>query len=91
MIMLLVITFIARSRQDHWRRVSAVFRLTAIHWTHHGFAFLVFGLLGWVAIKAMRIDACKKAALNLDRASFAIGFLCANYFPGLATVDCGSA
>jgi cytochrome c oxidase assembly protein subunit 15 len=34
--------------------------LTAIHWTHRMFAFVVLGLLAWLAYKAMRINGLKK-------------------------------
>ena len=39
--------------------------LTAIHWVHRNIAFLVFGLLGWVAIRALRINHARKTAQRI--------------------------
>jgi cytochrome c oxidase assembly protein subunit 15 len=36
--------------------------LTAIHWTHRSFAFVVLALVTWLAYKAMRIDGLRKDA-----------------------------
>lgn len=35
--------------------------LTAIHWTHRSFAFVVVAYLGWLGHKAMRIDGLQRA------------------------------
>lgn len=34
--------------------------LTAIHWTHRMFAFVVIAFIGWLAHKALRIDGLRK-------------------------------
>ena len=34
--------------------------LTAIHWTHRTFAFVVIACLGWLAHKAMRVEGLQK-------------------------------
>ncbi|RJG03563.1 COX15/CtaA family protein [Noviherbaspirillum sedimenti] len=34
--------------------------LTAIHWAHRVFALVVAAILGWVAVRAMRIDGLRK-------------------------------
>ena len=36
--------------------------LTAIHWTHRDFAFVVLVLVAWVALRALKIDALSKTA-----------------------------
>ncbi|HUW25725.1 MAG TPA: COX15/CtaA family protein [Gallionella sp.] len=36
--------------------------LTAIHWTHRVFAFVVIALVAWVALKARKIDGLRKTA-----------------------------
>jgi cytochrome c oxidase assembly protein subunit 15 len=36
--------------------------LTAIHWTHRCFAFVVFGYTAWLAHRALRIDGLAKTA-----------------------------
>jgi heme a synthase len=36
--------------------------LTAIHWTHRTFAFLVVVIIAWVAHRAMNIDGLQKTA-----------------------------
>ena len=36
--------------------------LTAIHWMHRAFAFVVIGFVAWLAHKAMRVDALRKTA-----------------------------
>lgn len=36
--------------------------LTAIHWVHRIFAFVVIALLAWVALQAIRIDGLRKTA-----------------------------
>ena len=35
--------------------------LTAIHWTHRTFAFVVFAMIAWVAFRAMRLDGLQKS------------------------------
>lgn len=50
--------------------------LTAIHWTHRAFAFVVVMLVAWVALKAIKIDALRKTARWLSiliALQFAIG------------------
>ncbi len=50
--------------------------LTAIHWTHRAFAFVVVVLVGWVALSAFKIDALRKTArwlLIMIALQFAIG------------------
>ncbi|WP_334187034.1 COX15/CtaA family protein [Noviherbaspirillum sp.] len=37
--------------------------LTAIHWVHRSFAFVVIAFLAWLAHKAMRIDGLRKTGL----------------------------
>ena len=39
--------------------------LTAIHWTHRTFAFVVLAYLGWLGHKAMRIDGLQKTGRGL--------------------------
>lgn len=34
--------------------------LTAIHWTHRSFAFVIFAFVGWVAVSALRVDGLQK-------------------------------
>ncbi len=34
--------------------------LTAIHWSHRSFAFVVVGIIGWVAYRASKIDGLQK-------------------------------
>lgn len=36
--------------------------LTAIHWTHRLFAFVVVSLVAWIAFKALKIDGLRKTA-----------------------------
>jgi cytochrome c oxidase assembly protein subunit 15 len=36
--------------------------LTAIHWTHRSFAFVVIGILAWLAYKAYKIEGLRKNA-----------------------------
>ncbi len=36
--------------------------LTAIHWVHRSFAWLVLIVLSWVAVRALRIDALRRTA-----------------------------
>src|SRR3569833_505266 len=36
--------------------------LTAIHWTHRTFAFVVIAFIAWLAHKALRIDGVRKTA-----------------------------
>lgn len=36
--------------------------LTAIHWTHRGFAFIVVAFIAWLALKASKIDGLQKTA-----------------------------
>ena len=50
--------------------------LTAIHWTHRTFAFVVVGYLGWLAHKAIRIEGLQKtgrALLVMIAVQFLIG------------------
>jgi cytochrome c oxidase assembly protein subunit 15 len=50
--------------------------LTAIHWTHRAFAFVVAGLLAWVSLRAYKIDGLRKTArglLVMIALQFAIG------------------
>jgi cytochrome c oxidase assembly protein subunit 15 len=50
--------------------------LTAIHWTHRTFAFVVVVLVAWVALRAFKIDALHKTArwlLIMIALQFAIG------------------
>ncbi|PUA17385.1 heme A synthase [Glaciimonas sp. PCH181] len=35
--------------------------LTAIHWTHRMFAFVVIAFIGWLACQALRVDGLRKA------------------------------
>jgi cytochrome c oxidase assembly protein subunit 15 len=52
--------------------------LTAIHWTHRAFAFVVVVLVAWVALRAFKIDALRKTArwlLIMIALQFAIGIL----------------
>lgn len=39
--------------------------LTAIHWTHRMFAFVVAAFLGWVAIKAFKIEGLRPTARGI--------------------------
>lgn len=39
--------------------------LTAIHWTHRMFAFVVLGLLTWIGNRAMKINGLKKTGRGL--------------------------
>lgn len=34
--------------------------LTAIHWVHRSFAFIVIAVLGWLALRALRIEGLRK-------------------------------
>jgi cytochrome c oxidase assembly protein subunit 15 len=54
--------------------------LTAIHWTHRSFAFVVFAFVGWLAHKALRIDGLRKTARWL------LIVLAAQLLTGLATI-----
>jgi cytochrome c oxidase assembly protein subunit 15 len=36
--------------------------LVAIHWTHRTFAYVAFAVLGWLAWRASKVDATRKAA-----------------------------
>jgi len=50
--------------------------LTAIHWTHRAFAFVVVVLVAWVALRAFKIDALRKTArwlLIMITLQFSIG------------------
>ncbi|MDB5770959.1 MAG: heme a synthase [Burkholderiales bacterium] len=54
--------------------------LTAIHWTHRTFAFVVFAFVGWLAYKAYRIDGLRKTARWL------LIILAAQLLTGLTTI-----
>ena len=50
--------------------------LTAIHWTHRAFAFIVVASVAWVALRAFKVDALRKTArglLVMIALQFAIG------------------
>jgi cytochrome c oxidase assembly protein subunit 15 len=50
--------------------------LTAIHWTHRMFAFIVLGCIAWLAHKAMKIEGLRKTGRWLSiaiAAQFALG------------------
>jgi cytochrome c oxidase assembly protein subunit 15 len=34
--------------------------LTAIHWTHRSFAFVVFAFAGWVAVRALKVEGLRR-------------------------------
>ncbi len=36
--------------------------LTAIHWTHRGFAFVIVAFIAWLALKAIKVDGLQKTA-----------------------------
>jgi cytochrome c oxidase assembly protein subunit 15 len=36
--------------------------LTAIHWTHRVFAFVLIAFVGWVALRAFRLNGTRKVA-----------------------------
>jgi cytochrome c oxidase assembly protein subunit 15 len=55
--------------------------LTAIHWTHRTFAFVVAAFLGWVAMKAYRMEGLKPTARAI------IGALALQIGIGIATVS----
>jgi cytochrome c oxidase assembly protein subunit 15 len=54
--------------------------LTAIHWTHRTFAFVVFAFVGWLAHKAVRIDGLRKTG------RWILIVLAAQLLTGLATI-----
>jgi cytochrome c oxidase assembly protein subunit 15 len=54
--------------------------LTAIHWTHRSFAFVVFAFVGWLAHKALRMDGLRKTA------RWILIILAAQLLTGLATI-----
>ena len=50
--------------------------LTAIHWTHRAFAFIVIVSISWLALRAYKVDALRKTArwlLIMISLQFAIG------------------
>ena len=50
--------------------------LTAIHWTHRAFAFVVVMLVAWVSLRAYKVEALRKTArwlLIMIALQFAIG------------------
>jgi len=50
--------------------------LTAIHWTHRAFAFIVVASVAWVALRALKVNALRKTArglLVMIALQFAIG------------------
>lgn len=54
--------------------------LTAIHWTHRGFAFIVAAFVAWLAFKALKIEGLRKTARWL------LVVIAAQLFTGLATI-----
>jgi cytochrome c oxidase assembly protein subunit 15 len=54
--------------------------LTAIHWTHRTFAFVVLAYLGWLGHKAMRIDGLQKTGRGL------LLMIVVQFLIGMATV-----
>lgn len=54
--------------------------LTAIHWTHRTFAFIVLAYLGWLGHKAMRIDGLQKTGRGL------LLMIVVQFLIGIATV-----
>ena len=54
--------------------------LTAIHWTHRTFAFVVLAYLGWLGHKAMRIDGLQKTGRGL------LLMIVVQFLIGIATV-----
>ena len=54
--------------------------LTAIHWTHRTFAFVVLAYLGWLGHKAMRIDGLQKTGRGL------LIMIAVQFLIGMATV-----
>ena len=54
--------------------------LTAIHWTHRNFAFVVIAANLWLAVRAMRVPPMR------NHAGWLIGALCLQFFTGVATI-----
>lgn len=54
--------------------------LTAIHWVHRNFAFVVLAVLGWTAWRAAAVPALRKTAIGIG------AVLAAQAFTGLATI-----
>ncbi len=54
--------------------------LTAIHWTHRNFAFLVIAANVWLALRALRVSATRRHAIWL------LGALCLQFATGVATI-----
>lgn len=54
--------------------------LTAIHWTHRTFAFVVFAYLGWLALAARRDAGLRKTA------NWVLGIMALQLCTGLATI-----
>ena len=54
--------------------------LTAIHWVHRNFAFLVLAVLGWTAWRAARVPELRKSAIGIG------AVLAVQAFTGLATI-----
>jgi cytochrome c oxidase assembly protein subunit 15 len=54
--------------------------LTAIHWTHRSFAFVVFAFVGWLAYKALRMEGLGKTARSV------LIVLAAQLLTGLGTI-----
>jgi cytochrome c oxidase assembly protein subunit 15 len=54
--------------------------LTAIHWVHRTFAFVVFAFVGWLAHKALKTEGLRKTGRWL------LIILAAQFLTGLATI-----
>jgi len=54
--------------------------LTAIHWVHRTFAFVVFTAVGWLAYQAFRVESLRKIARWILIA------LCLQFVTGVATI-----
>jgi cytochrome c oxidase assembly protein subunit 15 len=54
--------------------------LTAIHWTHRNFAFVVIAVLAWVALRARAVPALRR------NGSWLLGALGLQFATGVATI-----
>jgi cytochrome c oxidase assembly protein subunit 15 len=54
--------------------------LTAIHWTHRTFAFVVFAMVGWVGYRSLKVGGLQ----NVGRWLLAI--LCLQFVTGISTI-----
>ena len=54
--------------------------LTAIHWTHRNFAFVVIAANLWLALRALRVPVMR------TQAQWLLGVLCLQFVTGLATI-----